>query len=73
MYHEDHGPPHRHATHGEHRAVFGCEPVRHLKGRLPDPVRRQVLDWAALHRNELLDNWHRVQAGEAPVAIAPLP
>jgi len=33
---------------------------------------RHVLEWAALHRTELLANWQRARAGKPLVRIAPL-
>lgn len=73
MYHEDHGVPHFHAYYGEYRAVFTCNPVRHLHGHLPGWIRRQVLEWASVRRGDLVANWQRVQAGLPPERIAPLP
>lgn len=72
MYHEEHGVPHFHAYYGEHRAVFGCDPVQHLGGRLPKRAQRLVLAWAEAHRDELVANWQRLRAGEPPERIAAL-
>jgi hypothetical protein len=33
---------------------------------------RLALAWADLHRHELIENWHRVRAGETLNPIAPL-
>ncbi len=39
---------------------------------LPQRGLRLVLEWAMLHELELVENWHRLSAGEAPASIAPL-
>jgi hypothetical protein len=38
------------------------------------PLRKQamVLAWLRVHRQELLDNWARLQASESPLRIRPL-
>lgn len=41
-------------------------------GQLPPPIQRLVLEWAALHRAELLENWQRARQGQPLVRIAPL-
>ncbi|MBM4000710.1 MAG: DUF4160 domain-containing protein [Planctomycetes bacterium] len=43
-----------------------------LIGNLPRRQRRLVEAWAELHQDELVANWDRLQAGEAPRPIAPL-
>jgi hypothetical protein len=43
MFRREHGPPHFHATYGEHQAVIAIDPVTVLRGRLPGRVRRLVL------------------------------
>ncbi|MBI2072353.1 MAG: DUF4160 domain-containing protein, partial [Gemmatimonadetes bacterium] len=40
--------------------------------RHPGRALRHVLEWAALHRAELLANWQRARQGEAVRHIAPL-
>jgi hypothetical protein len=36
-------------------------------GRLPDRALRLVKEWAVQHQDELLENWHRLQAGQGAV------
>jgi len=31
-----------------------------------------VLEWAALHQQELMGNWERCRAGQAPAPVEPL-
>ncbi|MGH7411427.1 MAG: DUF4160 domain-containing protein [Candidatus Methylomirabilis sp.] len=43
-----------------------------LEGQLPRRALNLVLDWAELHRGELLDDWNLCRAKEPPKPIAPL-
>ncbi len=72
MYHREHPPPHFHAIYGEYEAVIGIDGMNVLEGRLPRRARNLVVEWAALHQGELMENWQRVQRREAPTRIMPL-
>ena len=72
MYYKDHKPPHFHAKYGEHKAVFSINELNLLEGHLPGRVISLVLEWAFLHRTELLKNWELLEK-EAPLnKIEPL-
>ncbi|HEX5723992.1 MAG TPA: DUF4160 domain-containing protein [Longimicrobiaceae bacterium] len=72
MFYNDHSPPHFHAVYGEHELVVGISPIGVLEGSAPGRVRSMVLEWAALHQHELLDDWARCRRGEPPESIEPL-
>ena len=72
IFFRDHEPPHFHAKCGSHDAVIDIEDVAINRGDLPRTARRLVLEWAALHRDELLVAWKRARRGEAPGRIPPL-
>jgi hypothetical protein len=42
------------------------------RGELPRRALVLALEWAALHRNELREDWRLAKTGEVPHAIAPL-
>ncbi len=69
MFYNDHPPPHFHVRYGGMRAVVGIEDLALLDGDLSPRVLGLVVEWAALHRQELLDNWNRarMQAPLSPV------
>jgi Domain of unknown function (DUF4160) len=67
-----HQLPHFHAYHQDDAAVFGIDPVVLIAGALPRREQRLVEAWAELHRDELLADWDRLQAGGLPLPIAPL-
>ena len=72
MYFADHGPPHFHAIYNEHRAIVGILDFSVLQGDLPPKALGLVVEWARLHRNELLQDWDLATHKQAPNPIAPL-
>lgn len=55
IYWQEHGIPHFHAKYGGHRASFAIEDLRLLEGRLPPRVMALVVEWAAMHSKELME------------------
>jgi len=53
MYHNEHGPPHFHATHAGQEVSFTVA-GRVLAGELSPRALRLVREWTAQHRAELL-------------------
>lgn len=73
MYYDDHPPPHFHVQYGEHRAKVAIESLAVLRGYLPARALGLVVEWAALHREELLDRWHAAENREEILRIDALP
>lgn len=72
MYYNDHAPPHFHVRYGEQKALIAIETLSVLEGKLSGRTLALVVEWAALHREELLENW-RLARTEAPLRrIEPL-
>lgn len=72
MYFSDHQPPHFHALYAEDEAVIEIETLAIYRGRLPRRALTLVLEWAALHRDELRYDWERARSGRDLVRILPL-
>ena len=72
MFYNDHAPPHFHAEYGEHEALIEIESLAVYAGSLPNRALALVREWAALHRNELRQDWTLARTGRVPAAIAPL-
>lgn len=72
MFYNDHIPAHFPAEYGESEALIEIDSLDVYRGALPQRARALVLEWAAMHRAELRENWRLAQAGERPHAIAPL-
>jgi hypothetical protein len=64
--------PHFHAYHQNHVGIDAIDRIEHIGGELHQTQERLVEAWAELHRDELLENWTRLQAGKRPLRIAPL-
>lgn len=72
MNYSDHAPPHFHVRYAEQKALVGIESLALLRGRLSPRVFGMVMEWAALHQAELLENWGLARQ-QAPLnKIAPL-
>jgi hypothetical protein len=71
MFYTEHGVPHFHADYSGHQASVEIE-TGLIRGTLAPTAERLVLEWLALHRSELLENWHRARAQEPLHRIAPL-
>jgi len=74
MYQEkgQHERPHFHARDAEHKASIAIDPPVVMAGSLPRRQERLVLAWAELHRDELLENWRRLDDDESTLTIAAL-
>jgi hypothetical protein len=72
MFFDDHVPSHFHAEYGEHKAKVSIETLDVLEGKLPNRVLGLVLEWAALHRDELRQDWELSRNKQQPKKIVPL-
>ena len=69
MYYAEHGVPHFHAKYGDYRASVDID-TGVIRGRFPATATSMVLEWLALHRRELLENW---QAAREHRPLQPVP
>jgi hypothetical protein len=72
MYYDEHNPPHFHAIYGGAEAQVGIDPLAVLEGRLSNRAVSMVLEWAALHQQDLLRNWQRLRNAQTVERIEPL-
>jgi hypothetical protein len=72
MFYNDHEPPHFHVRYGERRAIVAIDALVLLEGSLPPRVLGLVMEWAALHKAELTENWSRARRQVPLDAVAPL-
>jgi hypothetical protein len=73
IYFGDHPPPHFHARYSGQIAKVDIETLSVIDGSLPSRALGLVLEWAALHQQELRDAFIRAANLEQPGKIAPLP
>jgi hypothetical protein len=71
IFYQDHVPPHFHAKYGEFEITVGIESGV-ISGQFPRRALAHVLEWHALHKNELLDNWKLAEERKPLKQISPL-
>ncbi len=72
MFYRDHNPPHFHAFYAEYEALIDIQNLDLIAGGLPPRVLGLVIEWTALHQQELLDNWARAKEQETLLQVKPL-
>lgn len=72
MYFGDHNPPHFHAIYQENSAEYDINTLEVLRGNLPNRAHSMVLEWASLHRYELLEDWKLASEYSEILPIEPL-
>jgi hypothetical protein len=72
LYANDHNPPHFHAKYAGDDVAIEIATLTVLFGDLPVRALRLALEWAALHQQELMENWNRLRVGQSPNQIEPL-
>ena len=71
MYYNEHAPPHFHAIYGGYEVTVEIE-TGVVTGRFPPRALSHLLEWGALHRQELLDDWSLARQRKPLKKIAPL-
>ena len=61
MFWREHAPPHFHALYGEFEALIDIRTLEILRGSLPRRALALVLEWAALNRDALVEDWELCQ------------
>lgn len=72
MFWADHAPPHFHALYAEFEALIDIRTLEVIRGKLPRRALVLVLEWAAQHRDELMEDWNLCETKQQPRKIAPL-
>ena len=72
MFFNDHNPPHFHAVYAEYEGTVDINKLELIGGSLPPRVLGLVIEWTALHKKELLDNWNKARNQKPLDQIAPL-
>jgi hypothetical protein len=69
MNYNDHAPPHFHVRYGSQKALIGIDNLTVLEGRLSPRILGLAVEWASLHRQDLLEDWElaRRQAELKPI------
>ncbi len=59
MYWRDHNPPHFHAKYGDEEVIIGINDFSIINGWFPPRALALVVEWASIHKNELIENWEK--------------
>ena len=71
MYFNEHNPPHFHVKYADFNAIVTIEDGI-VTGSLPRRALNLVYDWLDLHKDELMENWRRLENCESFLKIEPL-
>ncbi len=72
MFYDDHNPPHFHARYGGQGASIKIDDFAVLEGGLPPRAIGLVIEWAEIHKEELLRDWRLAVENKPLVPIEPL-
>jgi len=72
MFYDEHNPPHFHAQYGEYNCCIDIHTLVVIDGYLPARALGLVVEWAILHKEELVVNWHLMKQKKTLSKIAPL-
>lgn len=72
MFFDDHPPAHLHAQYGACSGLVALQPIAVIESDLPARALSMVLEWTAVHQQELLENWERLRTSRSPVKVPPL-
>ena len=68
----EHQPPHFHATYGGQEVLVSIKDLEVIEGEMQNKQLKMLLGWAALHQDELMENWHLAENKQELFAIEPL-
>ena len=68
----DHMPPHFHATYSGEDVIVSIHDLEVIEGEMQNKQLKMLLGWAALHQDELLENWELAVKKQELFAIEPL-
>ena len=72
MFFSEHNPPHFHATYGHSHVEISILDLAVKAGSVPPRVLGLIMEWAAMHKEELLQNWESARNQQPLTDIKPL-
>ncbi len=72
FFYNDHTPAHFHATYGEFEALISIADLTVLEGKLSKRALELTIDWAELHKDELMKEWELCRLQQPLFKIQPL-
>lgn len=59
IFYDEHNPPHFHVRYGKYKASFRIDTLEKMDGKLPKRAEKLIIEWAYLHRKDLMENWNK--------------
>ncbi|GBF53751.1 hypothetical protein N0824_01608 [Microcystis sp. 0824] len=72
MYYNDHTPAHFHVRYNQQKAIIDIKNLTILQGQLSPRILGLVIEWAAIHQQELKENWQLARLNKPLRPILPL-
>ncbi len=72
MFWRDHEPPHFHASYGSDVVLVNIETMEVIQGSVPKRALSLIREWAALHKDDLMEDWELCKQRKLPRKIPPL-
>ncbi len=69
LYHNDHNPPHFHASYGDSEVIIEIKTGKILSGKLPPRGLKLVEEWRKKYVIELNSSWNMAVAMKSPKRI----
>lgn len=71
MFFNDHNPPHFHVEYQDFEASIEIESGV-VKGIIPRRALKLIFEWMDMHKEELLENWKKIEERKSLDKIEPL-
>lgn len=72
IFYDDHNPPHFHARYEGKKVAIDIKSLKVLDGTISPRALGLVMEWASLHKDELLEDWQLAKSSKQPLKINPL-
>ena len=72
VFYDDHNPPHFHASYGGKKVSIEIQTLKILEGEISPRALGLVVEWASLHKEELMKDWELAKSNQPPAKIEPL-
>lgn len=72
VFYDDHNPPHFHARYAGQKVAIEIQTLQILDGEISPRALGLVMEWAALHKEELMQDWELAKSNQPPKKIPPL-
>ena len=69
MYAKDHFPAHFHAIYGEEEVMIDIRRKAIISGKISGRALKLIIEWAALHEDELLANFAETQKSNPQIKM----